>query len=93
VDQDAPSGCCLDEIEHQIGQQKRTEVIGRKGPFDAVDSKPALGEDAGGVVDEDVDGGETSTDVVGKRPIAMTCPRAAVRAPLPLRPAPRPPGR
>ncbi len=43
-------------------------MIGCKGPFDAIEGKPALGKDAARIIDEDVDLGETLTDLVGKRP-------------------------
>src|SRR5436190_17905438 len=38
---------CLDEINHEVGEQKRTQMIGGESPFDSVDRNFAFREDAG----------------------------------------------
>ena len=80
----------LEAVEQQIGQQKRREVIDRKGQLEPVRRKPVLRRKQAGIVDEHVEPVVRRTE---SRPPAGGPPRAAKNRRAPYRPGPSPSAR
>lgn len=62
---DPPLRCCLHQVEQQVGEQERSELVERERALDAVFGQLSLGEDVSGVVDEHVEVLVARLDVLG----------------------------